>query len=43
MVMAVLGQGHKTNEWRLFIDSLKHGLKALFISSGKKHHSIPIA
>jgi hypothetical protein len=39
MVMAILGQDHKTDECRLFVDSLK----AVLLYNGKKHHSIPIA
>jgi hypothetical protein len=42
-VMAALGQGHKTDEWRLFVDSLKHSLKAVLPHNGNKHPSIPIA
>jgi hypothetical protein len=40
--MASLGQDHKTDEWRLFVDSSKHSPKAL-LHSGNKHPSIPIA
>jgi hypothetical protein len=42
-VMAALGQDHKTDEWRLFVDSSKHSLKAVLLHNGNKHPSIPIA
>jgi hypothetical protein len=42
-VMAALGQDHKTDEWRLFIDSSKHSLKAVLLHSSNKHPSIPNA
>jgi hypothetical protein len=41
-VMAALGQDHKTDEWRLFLDSSKHSLKAV-LHNGNKHPSIPTA
>jgi hypothetical protein len=41
-VMAALRQDHKTDEWRLFVDSSKHSLKAV-LHNGNKHPSIPIA
>jgi hypothetical protein len=42
-VMAALGQDHKTDEWRLFVDSSKHSLKAVLLHNDNKHPSIPIA
>jgi hypothetical protein len=42
-VMAALGQDHKTDEWRPFVDSSKHRLKAVLLYNGNKHPSIPIA
>jgi hypothetical protein len=42
-VMAALGQDLKTDEWRLFVDSLKHSLKTVLLHNGNKHPSIPIA
>jgi hypothetical protein len=42
-VVAALGQDHKTDKWRLFVDSLKHSLKAVLLHNGNKHPSIPIA
>jgi hypothetical protein len=41
-VMAALGQDHRTDEWRLFVDSSKHSLKAV-LHNGNKHPSVPIA
>jgi hypothetical protein len=41
--MAALGQDHKTDEWRFFVDSSKHSLKAILPRNGNKHTSIPIA
>jgi hypothetical protein len=41
-VVAALGQDHKTDEWRLFVDSSKRSLKAV-LHNGNKHPSIPIA
>ena len=42
-VMGVLDHGHKTTEWRLFIDSSKTSLKAVLLHNGKKFSSVPIA
>jgi hypothetical protein len=42
-VVAALGQDHKTDEWRLFVDSLKHSLKSVLLHNGNKHPSIPTA
>jgi hypothetical protein len=42
-VMAALGQDHKTDEWRLFVDSSKHSVKAVLLHNGNKNPSIPIA
>jgi hypothetical protein len=42
-IMAALGQDHKTDEWRLFVDSSKHSIKAVLLHNGNKHPSIPIA
>jgi hypothetical protein len=42
-VTAALGQDYKTDEWRLFVDSSKHSLKALLLHHGNKHPSIPTA
>jgi hypothetical protein len=41
--MAAIGQDHKTDEWRLFVDPSKHTLKTVLLHNGKKHPSIPIA
>jgi hypothetical protein len=41
--MAASGQDHKTDEWRLFVGSSKHSLKAVLLHNGNKHSSIPIA
>ena len=38
-----LGIVHIVNEWRLFIDSSKRSLKAVFLHIGNKKPSIPIA
>jgi hypothetical protein len=35
-VMAALGQDHKTEGWRLFVDSSKHSLKAVLLHNGNK-------
>jgi hypothetical protein len=42
-VMAALRQDHKTDGWRLSVDSSKHSLKAVLLHDGNKHPSIPIA
>jgi hypothetical protein len=42
-VMAALGQDHKTDEWRLFVDSKKHSLKAVPLHNGNRHPPIPNA
>jgi hypothetical protein len=41
-VMDVLDHGHKTTEWRLFIDSLKTSLKAALLHNGNKYPSAPL-
>lgn len=38
-----LGYQHKQEEWRLFIDSSKSGLKAVLLHNGNKQPSVPIA
>lgn len=38
-----LGFPHKVEEWRLFIDSSKSGLKAVLLHNGNKQPSVPIA
>lgn len=38
-----LGQVHKPEDWRLFIDSSKYSLKVVLLHNGNKQPSIPIA
>lgn len=38
-----LGFLHNPSDWRLFIDSSRRGLKAVFLHNRKKYSSIPIA
>lgn len=38
-----LGTRHKANDWRLFIDSSKHSLKAALVHNGNKLPTIPVA
>lgn len=42
-VMQYLGQEHKVDEWRLFIDSSKNSLKGVLLHNGNVLASIPVA
>jgi len=41
-LMNALGIKHDPQEWRLFIDSSKLGLKAVLLHNGNQHPSIPV-
>ena len=41
-IMEKFGSSHKPEEWRLFIDSSKHSLKAVLLHNGNTLPSIPI-
>ena len=42
-LMELLGVEHKSEDWRLFIDSSKTSLKGVLLHNGNKFSSIPIA
>jgi hypothetical protein len=37
-----LGQQNDSNEWRLFVDSSKLGLKVVLVHNWSKYHSVPV-
>ena len=41
-LMKELSYEHNSDEWRIFIDSSKHRLKAVLLHNGNENPSVPV-